>query len=59
VGELAVILELDAEPAGVDLTRDGLGDAGLDAAVEGMRASCGRPTTGGASATEHAQEPET
>ena len=39
VGELAVVLELDTEPAGVDLTRDGLGDAGLDAAVEGMLAS--------------------
>ncbi|MBV8269328.1 MAG: hypothetical protein JO252_23645 [Planctomycetaceae bacterium] len=39
VGELAVVLELDAEPAVVDLTRDGLGDACLDAAVEGMLAS--------------------
>jgi hypothetical protein len=39
VGELTVALELDAEPAEVDLTRDGLGDAGLDAAVEGMLAS--------------------
>jgi len=39
VGELAVILELDTEPAGVDLTRDGLGDACLDAAVEEMLAS--------------------
>ena len=39
VGELAVVLELDTEPAGVDLTRDGLGDACLDAAVEGMLAS--------------------
>jgi hypothetical protein len=41
VGELAVVLELDTEPAAVDLTRDGLGDARLDAAVEGMRASHG------------------
>ncbi|MBV8266904.1 MAG: hypothetical protein JO252_11305, partial [Planctomycetaceae bacterium] len=40
VGELAVVLELDdTEPAEVDLTRDGLGDAGLDAAVEGMLGS--------------------
>ncbi|MBV8607191.1 MAG: hypothetical protein JO034_06990 [Singulisphaera sp.] len=39
VGELAVVLELDTEPAAVDLTRDGLGDACLDAAVEGMLAS--------------------
>jgi hypothetical protein len=39
VGELAVVLELDTEPAEVDLTRDGLGDACLDAAVEGMLAS--------------------
>lgn len=39
VGELAVLLALDAEPAEVDRTRDGLGDAGLDAAVEGMLAS--------------------
>ena len=39
VGELAVVLELDTEPAGVDLTRDGLGDACLDAAVEGMLGS--------------------
>ena len=39
VGELAVVLELDTEPAEVDLTRDGLGDACLDAAVEGRRAS--------------------
>ena len=39
VGELAVVLELDTEPAEVDLTRDGLGDRCLDAAVEGMRAS--------------------
>jgi hypothetical protein len=38
-GELAVVLERDAEPAEVDLTRDGLGDACLDAAVEGMLAS--------------------
>ena len=30
---------LDTEPAGVDLTRDGLGDACLDAAVEGMLGS--------------------
>ena len=37
--ELAVVLELDTEPAGVDLTRDGLGDACPDAAGEGMRAS--------------------
>ena len=36
MGELAVVLALDAEPAAVDLTRDGLGDACLDAAVEGM-----------------------
>ncbi|MBV8077978.1 MAG: hypothetical protein JO284_16345 [Planctomycetaceae bacterium] len=35
VGELA----LDTEPAVVDLTRDGLGDRCLDAAVEGMLAS--------------------
>jgi hypothetical protein len=41
VGELAVVLELDTEPAEVDLTRAGLGDACLDAAVEGMRASHG------------------
>ena len=41
VGELAVVLELDTEPAAVDLTRDGLGAAGLDAAVEGMLASHG------------------
>jgi hypothetical protein len=41
VGELAVVLELDTEPAGVDLTRDGLGDACLDAAVEGMLGSHG------------------
>jgi hypothetical protein len=33
VGELAVVLELDTEPAEVDLMRDGLGDACLDAAV--------------------------
>ena len=39
VSELTVVLELDVEPAGVDLTRDGLGDACLDAAVEGMLAS--------------------
>jgi hypothetical protein len=38
VGERADILELDTEPAEVDLTRDGLGDACLDAAVEGRRA---------------------
>jgi hypothetical protein len=36
VGELAVVLELDSELPGVDLTRDGLGDRCLDAAVEGM-----------------------
>jgi hypothetical protein len=39
VGELAVVLELDSEPVGVDLTRDGLGDACLDAAMEGMLGS--------------------
>ena len=39
VGELVVVLELDTEPAEVDLTRDGLGDRCLDAAVEGMLAS--------------------
>jgi hypothetical protein len=39
VGELAVVLALDTEPPGVDLTQDGLGDACLNAAVEGMRAS--------------------
>jgi hypothetical protein len=39
VGELAVVLELDTEPAEVDLTREGLGDRCLDAAVEGMLAS--------------------
>jgi hypothetical protein len=39
VGELTVVLELDTEPAAVDLTRDGLGDRCLDAAVEGMLAS--------------------
>ena len=39
VGELAVLLALDTEPAAVDLTRAGLGDACLDAAVEGMRAN--------------------
>ena len=38
VAELAVVLELDTEPAGVDLTRDGLGDRCLDAAVEGIAA---------------------
>jgi hypothetical protein len=38
-GALAVVLERDTEPAGVDLTRDGLGDACLDAAVEGMLGS--------------------
>jgi hypothetical protein len=38
-GELAVVPGRDTEPPGVDLTRDGLGDACLDAAVEGMRAS--------------------
>ena len=36
VAELAVVLELDTEPPGVDLARDGLGDGCLDAAVEGM-----------------------
>ncbi|MBV8554444.1 MAG: hypothetical protein JO116_02690 [Planctomycetaceae bacterium] len=36
---LAVWLEIDPGDAAVDLTRDGLGDACLDAAVEGMRAS--------------------
>ena len=36
VGELAVVPGLDAEPAEVDLTRDGLGDACLDMAVVGM-----------------------
>jgi hypothetical protein len=39
VGELAVVLELDTEPAEVDLTHDGLGDCCLDVAVEGMLAS--------------------
>ncbi|MBV8232441.1 MAG: hypothetical protein JO329_20865 [Planctomycetaceae bacterium] len=39
VGELAVVPGLDTEPAGVDLTRDGLGDRCLDAAVEGMLGS--------------------
>jgi hypothetical protein len=39
VGELAVVPGLDTEPAAVDLTRDGLGDACLDVAVEGMLAS--------------------
>ncbi|MBV8315094.1 MAG: hypothetical protein JOZ53_09160 [Planctomycetaceae bacterium] len=39
VGELAVLLALDTEPAGVDLTRDGLDDACPDAAVEGMLGS--------------------
>ncbi len=39
VAELAVVLELDTEPPGVDLARDGLGDGCLDAAVEGMLAS--------------------
>ena len=39
VGALAVVLERDTEPAAVDLTRAGLGDACLDAAVEGMLAS--------------------
>jgi len=38
-GELAVVLALDTEPAEVDLMRDGLGDACLDAAVEGMLGS--------------------
>ena len=38
-GELAVILALDTELAGVDLTRDGLGDRGLDAAGEEMLGS--------------------
>ena len=39
VGELAVVPGRDTEPAEVDLTRDGPGDACLDAAVEGMLAS--------------------
>jgi len=39
VGELAVVLALDTEPAEVDLTRAGLGDACLDTAVEGMLGS--------------------
>ena len=39
VGALAVVPGLDTEPDGVDLTRDGLGDACLDAAVEGMLGS--------------------
>ncbi|MBV8611169.1 MAG: hypothetical protein JO034_27380, partial [Singulisphaera sp.] len=38
-GELAVVPGLDTEPAEVDLTRDGLGDRCLDAAVEGMLGS--------------------
>ena len=42
--ELAVYLELDTEPANLDLTAHGLGDACLDAVVEGMlqshRAQC-------------------
>ncbi|MBV8077379.1 MAG: hypothetical protein JO284_13315 [Planctomycetaceae bacterium] len=41
VGELAVVPELDTEPAAVDLTRAGLGDACLDAAVAGMLESHG------------------
>ena len=41
VAALAVVPGLDTEPDGVDLTRDGLGDACLDAAVEGMLASHG------------------
>ena len=36
VTALAVVLELDTEPANLDLTAHGLGDACLDAAVEGM-----------------------
>ena len=36
VAALAVVLELDTEPANLDLTAHGLGDACLDAAVEGM-----------------------
>jgi hypothetical protein len=39
VGAPAVVPGRDTEPAGVDLTRDGLGDRCLDAAGEGMRAS--------------------
>ncbi len=39
VAELAVVLELETEPPGVDLARDGLGDGCLDAAVEGMLGS--------------------
>ena len=39
VGELAVSLEIDPGDADIDLTRDGLGDACLDAAVEGMLGS--------------------
>ena len=46
VGELAVVPGLDTEPAEVDLTRDGPGDACLDAAVEGMLASHGRSEPG-------------
>jgi len=41
VGELAVSLEIDPGDAAVDLTRDGLGERCLDAAVEGMLASHG------------------
>ena len=41
MGELTVVLALDAEPAAVDLTRDGLGDRCLDAAMAGMLASHG------------------
>jgi hypothetical protein len=36
---LSLIVELDSEPEGLDLTIDGLGDAMLDAGVDGMIAS--------------------
>ena len=36
VTALAVVLELDTEPANLDLTAHSLGDACLDAVVEGM-----------------------
>jgi hypothetical protein len=37
--DMSILLELDGEPAEVDLTRDGLGDRCLDAGVEAMLAS--------------------
>jgi hypothetical protein len=37
--QLSIIVELDSEPEDLDLTIDGLGDAILDAGVDGMIAS--------------------